>query len=68
LKITRWREHDTEIWITIHSSYSTQKTAIYGRGVFPDVEILPTLKDKLEEKDPSMDWVLKDIENRKFTQ
>ncbi len=46
----------------------TQKTAIYGRGIFPDVEILPTLKDKLEEKDPSMDWVLKDIENRKATQ
>jgi hypothetical protein len=46
----------------------TQKTAIYGRGIFPDVEILPSLKDKLEEKDPNMEWVLKDIENRKATQ
>lgn len=32
-----------------------------GYGVKPDVEILPTYKDRLNAIDPELDWVLKDI-------
>ena len=32
-----------------------------GRGIFPDVEITPTLKDRLNGNDPELNWVLKDI-------
>jgi C-terminal processing protease CtpA/Prc len=32
-----------------------------GKGVVPDVEIIPTLEDKINEKDPEMDWVLKQL-------
>jgi len=46
----------------------TQKMAINGRGIFPEIEILPTLKDKIEGKDPTIEWVLKDIENRTTNQ
>lgn len=37
------------------------KTDIEGRGVFPDVEIVPTLEDRLKDVDPEMNWVLEDI-------
>lgn len=39
------------------------KTDVEGRGIFPDVTIIPTLEDRLNGKDPEMDWVLKDIES-----
>jgi C-terminal processing protease CtpA/Prc len=32
-----------------------------GYGVKPDVEILPTYKDRLNNIDPELEWVLKDI-------
>jgi len=40
---------------------TTNKTTVFGRGVFPDQEIIPTLKDKIENKDPEMEWILNDI-------
>ncbi len=36
-----------------------------GYGVKPDYEILPTLTDKLENKDPELNWILENIENQK---
>ncbi|MCC1483642.1 S41 family peptidase [Winogradskyella immobilis] len=36
-----------------------------GYGVKPDVEITPTLKDRLENRDPELQWVLKNIESKK---
>jgi len=35
-----------------------------GYGVKPDVEILPTVQDRLEKRDPELEWVLKDIESK----
>ena len=32
-----------------------------GKGVVPDVEIIPTLEDKINEKDPEMNWILKQL-------
>jgi len=37
------------------------KTDVEGRGIFPDVAILPTLEDKLKDIDPEMNWVIEDI-------
>lgn len=32
-----------------------------GRGIFPDTEIIPTVKNRVEAIDPEMAWILKDI-------
>lgn len=32
-----------------------------GRGIFPDKEIIPTIEDKVNGKDPEMDWILEQI-------
>lgn len=32
-----------------------------GRGIFPNVEIKQTIQDKVEKKDPEMEWIMKDI-------
>ncbi len=37
------------------------KTEKEGRGIFPDKEIIPTLQDRIDGKDPEMDWVLSEI-------
>ena len=39
------------------------KTDIEGRGIFPDVAIVPTLEDRINGIDPEMDWILEDIQN-----
>lgn len=36
-----------------------------GYGIQPDVEILPTVKDLQEQKDPELDWILQNIEKNK---
>ena len=41
------------------------KTDVEGRGIFPDVAILPSLEDRLKKIDPEMNWVLEDIKNNK---
>lgn len=35
-----------------------------GFGVKPDVELLPTLQDRKENRDPELEWILSDIENK----
>jgi Peptidase family S41 len=34
---------------------------IEGRGIFPDKEIVPTLQDRINQKDPEMEWVINEI-------
>lgn len=41
------------------------KTVIDGYGVKPDVEILPTYKDRLNNVDPELEWILEDIAQNK---
>ena len=36
------------------------QTDAVGRGVFPDKEIIQTLQDKINNKDPEVDWILID--------
>ncbi len=40
------------------------KTSPDGYGVKPDVEILPTLQNRIDKVDPELEWVLKDIETK----
>lgn len=44
---------------------ATNKTEVYGRGIFPNVKIIPTLDDIISANDPEIKWVIKDIEDRK---
>lgn len=44
---------------------ATNKTEIDGYGVKPDVEILPTYEDRLNNVDPELEWILEDIEQNK---
>ncbi|WP_281321949.1 S41 family peptidase [Flavobacterium aestivum] len=37
------------------------KTNPEGRGVFPDKEIIPTISDYINGKDPELNWILEDI-------
>ncbi|MFV7236673.1 S41 family peptidase [Flavobacterium sp. ZB4R12] len=39
------------------------KTAPEGRGIFPDIEIIPTLEDRIKENDPEMNWILNDVKS-----
>lgn len=32
-----------------------------GYGIMPDVEIVPTIEDRNQHKDPELDWILNDI-------
>jgi len=36
-----------------------------GRGILPDMEITPTIADRINGKDPELDWVLNDIKSVK---
>ncbi|TBM99738.1 peptidase S41 [Hyunsoonleella flava] len=36
-----------------------------GYGIKPDVEILPTIQDIQEQRDPELDWILNDIQKSK---
>ena len=40
------------------------KTTTVGRGIFPDKEIKPTLQDRIDNKDPELEWVLNDIKSK----
>ena len=37
------------------------QTNIKGHGIYPDKEIIQTVEDKINGKDPEMEWVLKEI-------
>jgi hypothetical protein len=39
------------------------KTPIMGHGIYPDHEITPTLQDKIEGKDPEVQWIINDIKS-----
>jgi C-terminal processing protease CtpA/Prc len=39
------------------------KTPVIGHGIYPDHEIIPTLQDKIEGKDPELQWILNDIKS-----
>ena len=39
------------------------KTDVVGHGIYPDKEIIPTLKDRINKKDPEMEWILETIKN-----
>ena len=41
-----------------------QKTNIEGHGIFPNVEIEPSLTDKINNIDPELNWVLDDIKKQ----
>lgn len=41
------------------------QTDLDGRGIFPDKEIIPTLEDKISNKDPELEWILEDIKSKK---
>jgi len=41
------------------------KTEPDGYGIKPDVEIIPTAKDRQNNIDPELQWILKDIEKKK---
>lgn len=37
------------------------KTTILGHGIYPDYEITPSLQDKIQGKDPELEWILDKI-------
>jgi C-terminal processing protease CtpA/Prc len=37
------------------------KTTLEGHGIFPDKEIIPTISDYLNGKDPELNWIIEDI-------
>lgn len=39
------------------------ETAVDGRGIFPDKAIIPTLEDKINGRDPEMDWILQQLKD-----
>lgn len=43
------------------------KTPIIGHGIYPDYEITPTLQDKINGKDPELEWILNDIKSTTST-
>ncbi len=42
---------------------ATYRSEIDGRGIFPDIEIIPTLQDRINGTDPELQWVLNDIKS-----
>ena len=42
----------------------TYKTEIEGHGIYPDKEIVPSLQDRIDNKDPEMNWIMSDIQNK----
>ncbi len=39
------------------------KSAKDGRGIFPDMEIIPSIEDRVIAVDPELEWVLKEIKS-----
>ena len=37
------------------------KTDVVGHGIYPDKEIIPTLQDRINKKDPEMEWILEQV-------
>lgn len=56
----------TRLWIM--NVAATNKTEQKGRGIFPDVEIKPTIQDILSNNDPEVEWIKTDIESKKVVE
>jgi hypothetical protein len=56
---------NTDLQIRIGLMHITPyfKTALDGRGLFPDMEIIPTIEDRINGNDPEMKWILDDIKS-----
>ncbi|MFV8376056.1 S41 family peptidase [Flavobacterium sp. LB1P71] len=56
---------NTNIQIRIGLMYMAPyfKTTLEGRGIFPDMQIIPTIEDRTKENDPEMNWILDDIKS-----
>ncbi len=52
----------TNLWIM--DLVPTYKSNQEGRGIFPDVEIIPTIEDIITNKDPELDWIKEDIKKK----
>ncbi|HBK71407.1 MAG TPA: peptidase S41 [Flavobacteriaceae bacterium] len=46
----------------IEALYKTEQD---GYGIKPDVKIIPTIKDRLQNIDPELEWILNDVETKK---
>lgn len=53
-----------KIKIGIMNCVPHYKTKVFGHGIYPDKEILPTIENRINNVDPEMDWILKDIKNQ----
>lgn len=53
----------TRLWIM--NIAATNKTEQKGRGIFPDVEIKPTIQDIISNIDPELEWIINDIASKK---
>jgi len=40
------------------------QTAVIGRGIFPDKEIIPTLQEKIDQKDIELAWILSEVNKK----
>lgn len=40
------------------------QTDVVGRGIFPDKEIVPSLQDKIDQKDTELDWIISDSKKK----
>ncbi|MCL9807469.1 S41 family peptidase [Flavobacterium amniphilum] len=38
-----------------------KQTDVKGHGIYPDKEIIQTIEDKVNKKDPELEWILNDI-------
>ncbi len=43
---------------------TTHQTTVFGHGIYPDKEIIPTVQDKIDNKDPELEWILHDIKSK----
>jgi C-terminal processing protease CtpA/Prc len=48
--------------MSIKTPYTSE---LDGRGIFPDVEIEPTIEDRMEGNDLELQWILNDIKGLK---
>lgn len=56
----------SKLKLSIGTIYLTPKyfqTEQIGHGIYPDQEIKTTLKDRLNQIDPQLRWILKDVKN-----
>lgn len=40
------------------------KTSEFGRGIFPDIPIIPSIYQIIENNDPELDWIIEDAKKK----